>query len=99
VIIKKKGTPAAHARRAFGLGLQESRALWRTPEGDWVVVVRGQGLLFALPNLTEWDAGAGEAAVELTATADGRVLRCGELVAPGDPAWILPLAVRQGALP
>jgi hypothetical protein len=98
VLIQKKRTPAAHARWAFGLGLRESRALWRTPEGEWVVVVRGQSCPFALRNLTEWDDEAAEATVELVATADGRVLRRGEPVAPGDPAWVLPVAVRQDAL-
>ena len=58
----------------------------------------GAGPPFALRNLTEWDGAAAEGDVELTADAAGRVLRRGQPVAPGDLAWLLPLAVRAGAL-
>jgi hypothetical protein len=49
-------------------------------------------------NLDEWDDLAPEEGVELTADAEGRVRRGGELVAPGDPAWVVPGEVCAGAL-
>jgi hypothetical protein len=91
-------TAQAGARRAFGLGTHEAVALWQTPEGDWVAVARGRQSPFALYNLLEWDDAAGADAVELTADADGRVRRRGEPAGPGDPAWVVPQAVRAGAL-
>lgn len=91
-------TPRASARRAFGLNLQAARALWQTPEGEWVVVARGKVVPFALSNLTEWDGQAVEGDPELTADAAGRVLRRGQPVALDERDWVLPLAVRDAAL-
>jgi len=84
------------ARQAFGLDAAE--ALWRTPEGRWVVVARGQSAPFVLNSQAEWDDVAEEHQVELTADADGRVRRRGRPVAPGGRAWVVPAAVRAHAL-
>jgi hypothetical protein len=96
--IKEMPTPRTSARRAFGLSLQAARALWQTPEGEWVVVTRGRVVPFALSNLTEWDGPAVEGDTELTADAAGRVLHRGRPVALGDRDWVVPLAVRDAAL-
>jgi hypothetical protein len=96
---RQAGTSRAGVRRAFGLAPGEARALWEAPDGEWVLVVRGQGCPFVLRNLDEWHELAPEEEVELMADAGGRVRRRGEPVAPGDPAWVVPEEVRAGAGP
>jgi len=86
----------AAAREAFRL--DNGEALWRTPEGQWVVVARGQTAPFVLNNQVEWDDVALEEEVELTADADGKVRRRGRLIDPGGRAWTVPAAVRARAI-
>jgi hypothetical protein len=97
-MVMQNRPPQAAARRAFSLDLGQARALWLTPEGEWVAVARGQRDPFVLYNLLEWDDVAEEGEVELTADADGRVARGGRPLAPGDPAWVVSLAIRGAAL-
>jgi hypothetical protein len=85
------------ARAAFRLEPDEAGALWRTPEGSWVVVARGQSAPFVLNDLAEWEAVACEHEVALTADADGRVHRR-ESLARDDLAWVIPDEVRARAL-
>jgi hypothetical protein len=88
---------AEEARAAFRLESDEAGAMWRTPEGGWVVVTRGQVAPFVLNDLAEWEAVACEHEVALTADANGRVRRHGSLV-PDDIAWVIPAEVRTRAL-
>jgi hypothetical protein len=97
-MLTKKLPPRWRARRAFGLELDEAGALWLTPEGEWVVVARGQRAPFVLNNLSEWQEVATEEQIELTADADGRVCRHGVAVAAEDRAWVLPVVIREQAI-
>jgi len=86
----------AAAREAFRL--DNGEALWRTPEGQWGVVARGQTAPFVLNNQVVWEDVALEEDVELTADADGKVRRRGRLIDPGGQAWIVPAGVRARAI-
>jgi len=94
---KHAAGPRRQPWRAF-VGLEVGTALWRTPEGQWVVVWRGERVPFVLNTRSEWNRVVTEGESALTADASGRVLRNGALIAPGDPAWIVPPEVRANAV-
>jgi hypothetical protein len=80
------------------IGLDPDAPLWQTPEGEWVVLWRGENAPLMLSTLPEWNDVIAEAEVELTADADGRVRRRGTLVAADSPDWVVPAPLRARAL-
>jgi hypothetical protein len=80
------------------IGLGPDAPLWQTPEGEWVVLWRGEHAPLMLSNRAEWNDVIEEAQVELTADADGRVRRRGTLVAADSPDWVVPAPLRARAL-
>ena len=94
---KQAAGPRRKPWRAF-VGLDGGTALWRTPEGEWVVVWRGERVPFVLNTRAEWNRVVAEGESALTADASGRVWRDGAPVAPGDPAWVVPPEVRANAV-
>jgi hypothetical protein len=94
---KQAAGPRRKPWRAF-VGLEGGSALWRTPEGQWVVVWRGERVYFVLNTRGEWNRVVAEGESALTADASGRVWRDGAPVAPGDPAWVVPPEVRAHAV-
>src|SRR3954465_8533488 len=94
---KQAAGPQRKPWTAF-VGPEAASALWRTPEGEWVVVWQGERDPFVLNTRGEWNRVVSEGESTLTADASGRVRRNGVPVAPGDPAWVVPVEVRANAV-
>src|SRR5205823_2959974 len=70
-------------------------ATWTLPDGERVLVCRAEGG-FTLFTLAEWNNAT---VPDYGADAEGRVRLHGRYVDPENPAWVVPAAVRDQAVP